>query len=162
MSANVVTPAHIAALVLTAISGPTDPGAVHPVNVWHELHWSALPVADVADLPFPACMQAWRRLDWTNAEHVAGMLYDENVASVRYHYGNDAGLIPAVPPFTTSSIRAARQLSAADALQALAGYEYRACEHPEWLHGEARRWCSSFRRALCDVVSSGSDCWSIR
>lgn len=163
MSAYVHDPAHVLAIVRTALEGPTDPRDVRPDNVWHGPRWAALDDAAMSELTWQEQSKAWRRLDHLNAEDVASMLYDENVASVRYRYADadTSGMVPPVAPFTISDITRARRLSVVDALCALSSLEYQSCEHPEWKTSEALRFCEALRHSLCNFLSRGSDCWSI-
>jgi hypothetical protein len=160
VSAFILDRAHILALTRTAIDGPSDPREIGPGNVWHGVNWTTLPVRELEHWSEVAV----GRTDWQTAEDLARLLYDENVASVRYRYADadESGMVPTEVAFTMSDIRRARRLTAADALCALASFEYQACEHPEWSDGEAARFCDAFRRSLCHVISRGSDCWSIR
>lgn len=161
MSAYVQDRAHVLSIIRTALEGPADPREIRPDNVWHGPRWSAIPTFLLADIHWSEHGKVWRRLDWLNAEEVAGMLYDENVASVRHRYAEDDEMIPAVAAFTMSDIKRARRLTATDALCALSGYEYQSCEHPEWSSSESLRVVEALRRCLCDFLARDSDCWSI-
>lgn len=158
-----VTRAHLLALVRVALQGPSDPREVSPDNVWRGPRWSALDLDDLAGINWRQQLQVWRQVDHLNAEDVAGMLYDANAASVRYLYADAdvAGMVPAVPAFTLAAVTSARRLTAVEALNALAGYEYQACEDPRWRGSEARRFCESLRRSLCDFLTRNAGCWSI-
>jgi hypothetical protein len=163
MSAHMVTRAHILALVRLALLGPSDPRAVSPDNVWRSPRWSALPLTALDDLTLSQLGAVWRRADWTTCDDLAGLLWDANVASVRYRYADadEAGMVPDVAAFTMGDVRKAPALSATDGLQALAGYEYQSCEHPDWPGSEALRFCENLRRSLCDFLTRDSGCWSI-
>jgi hypothetical protein len=163
MSAHMVTRAHVLALVRLALLGPSDPRTVSPDNVWHGPRWSALPLADLDGLTLSQLCTVWRGVDWTTCDGLAGLLWDANAASVRYRYADadDVGMVPDVAAFTMADVHKAPALSAVDGLQALAGYEYQSCEHPDWHESEALRFCESLRRSLCDCLTRDSDCWSI-
>jgi hypothetical protein len=163
VSAYVHDRAHVLAIVRTALEGPSDPRDVRPDNVWHGPSWSVLEPAALAELDWQQAGKAWRRLEHSNAEDVARLLYDENVSSVRYRYADadESGMVPPVEPFTMRDVTRARRLATTDALCALSSLEYQSCEHPEWPTSEGQRFCEAFRRSLCDFLSRGSDCWSI-
>jgi hypothetical protein len=163
VSAHMVSRTHVLALVRVAVEGPSDPRTVCPDNVWHGPRWSALPPAELDGLTLQQVCAVWRRVDWTSCEDLARLLWDANAASVRIRYvdADQAGMVPDVAPFTMSDVRRAHRLSAVDALQALAGYEYQSCEHPDWHESEALRFCERLRRSLCDFLARDSDCWSI-
>jgi hypothetical protein len=150
MSAHMVTRSHVLALVRLALLGPADPRTVSPDNVWHGPRWSALPLADLDGLTLSQLCAVWRRADWTTCDDLAGLLWED-----------EADMVPDVAAFTTGDVRKAPALSAVDGLQALAGYEYQSCEHPEWHESEALRFCESLRRSLCNFLTRDSSCWSI-
>lgn len=158
MSAFVHDRAHILALVRTAIDGPAE-SVGSPDLAWHGVSWLTLPRRDLAHWSEAVS----GRTDWQTAEDLARLLWDENVASVRARYADadESGMIPDEPPFSMWEIHKARRLTAADALCALASFEYQSCEHNEWEDGEAARFCDAFRRTLCHVVSRDSECWAI-
>lgn len=165
MSAFLQDRAHFLAVVRTALDGPADPRTVSPDNVWYGPHWSAVSDAALAEMNWQDAGKTFRRLEHSNAEDVAEMLRDENIASVRYRYGDadEVGMIAEEPAITLHDItRKGRRLSAVDALSAISGLEYQSCEHPEWQESEARRFLEAFRRSLCDFLSRDADCWSIR
>lgn len=160
MSAYVVDREHLLALVRTAVEGPSGRG-VYPDNAWHGLRWYAVPDRELRSIGWRESEVHVRRLDWTTVEELARLLFDENVASVRYRYADadESGMIPDEAPFTMGDVRRAPRLSVGTALGALDCFEYQACEHDEWADSEARRFCDAFRRALCHAVSGYS--WSV-
>jgi hypothetical protein len=164
MSAHIQDRAHFLAIIRTALEGPADPREVSPDNVWNGVRWYAVPDRELRDIDWRQLALFTRRLDYDTAEETAALLYDENVASVRYRYddADDAGLIPQQPPFTVADIRRGRRLTAVDALCAIQGLEYQSCEHPEWADGEARRFLAAFQRELAGFLTKDSSCWSIR
>jgi hypothetical protein len=162
VSAHIQERAHFLAIVRTALEGPADPREVSPDNVWHGVRWYAVPDRELREIDWRHLPLFARRLDYDTAEETASLLYDENVASVRYRYADADDLIPDQPPFTVADIRSGRRLTAVDALCALRGLEYQSCEHPEWADGEARRFLAAFQRELVAFLTKDSDCWSIR
>ena len=88
-----------------------------------------------------------------NMDAIGQMLVDTNVYSVSYRYGdtaltdlpgrNDAWwILPYRAPARYP------KLSVVAALKAIDGYEYQACEHPEWEASEAHAFCQGLRREM--------------
>lgn len=91
---------------------------------------------------------------------VAQILWDENIASVRYRYPNggshelpgpcDDFLILASEVTHALEYRCHNLMTAAAVFKSCACYEYQSCEHPEWHESEAksilddiRKWASA-------------------
>jgi hypothetical protein len=82
-----------------------------------------------------------RNLTRENAGYVGAMLLAENRRSVDHRYAEEEleqpylfQTIPGVP-------------NPVAVLKALDGFEYQACEHPEWWESEAFNFCNALRRA---------------
>lgn len=86
--------------------------------------------------------------DLERAAEVGQMLWDENVASVRYRY---PGVNELPGPADADYDYGRHQLSFAGVfepgavLKACDGYEYQACEHPGWSSSEAKAFIESLR-----------------
>lgn len=100
------------------------------------------------------------------------LLWAENVRSIQYRYPDTIDNPDAMPgpvDFTPVEVLIYRfptstpRLTAIDGLSALSGYEYQACEHPEWEQSEAYRFCVALRLALCGVLERGAwqGTWSL-
>ena len=76
----------------------------------------------------------------------------ENIASLNARYPSDAGLADAGAPFKAIY---PDQATFAQALGALACYEYQACESDEWGDSFAYLICKAIRKTICDLISSG-------
>ena len=124
MSAYVVHKAHINALVRLALEGPIGV-PVSPGNTWHTIYFGN------------------DRLSPERADELGQALLRENVRSVNYRYSERRK----VPTYEYSG---GRQLTVPEAIQAIAGFHYQACEHPSWERSEVYRFL--FR--LLDQVSS--------
>lgn len=163
MSAFIQDKAHIDALVALAVRGPSAT-AVSPDTAWHAPRWES------------------STGDWISVDHVGGspdrisadtlgqVLWGENVRSIQYRYPDTIEAPDAMPgpiDFTPADVLiyswpfSTPLLTAVDGLDAISGYEYQACEHPEWTNSEAYRFCDALRRSLCHVLTRGTNCWSI-
>lgn len=83
-------------------------------------------------------------------------LWTENVNSVNYRYSISE------PP-ADYVYQPGRRLTVGEALLALDGYEYQACEHPEWRGSAAYTFIERLRHALIRYVPGygTADTWSI-
>lgn len=169
MSAFLQPKAHIDALLRVALDGPADRGPRYPGDGWG----------------FSYFYHGNERIDVhrETAERLGAMLVAENVRSLRYRYpddGMDTLPGPIANGYATdallgrfdfaSSARGgamvatrARTLTAVQALNAIAGYEYQACEHPGWESSEAHAFCNALRLALIRALPGydDADTWSI-
>lgn len=156
MSAYVVDQVHIDLLVNAGLRGPSD-RTVSPGNAWRDLSWYDLPSADLRSLPWSETHHHLRRLDFTTADAVGAMLWTENMASVAYRY-NDAEDMPGPIGLTAADGLTYRwkdpgyRMTAVEALQALAGYEYQSCEHPGWETSQAHSYCEALRHSLINAL----------
>lgn len=168
MSAFVQPKSHIDALLRVAMDGPADRGPRYPGDGWHRPSWTHA--------------GEYRQLG-PNVEDVGAMLIAENVRSVQYRYPDDGidslpgpidnGYITdallgqyAYPAYGTGQVRISagpRRLTAVEALKALDGYEYQACEHPGWADSEARAFCEALRGSLIRALPGydEADTWEV-
>ncbi len=168
MSAYIVAPAHISAMLRVAYHGPADPRPVRPDNRWTRPTWYASdpraveygpsnPTAYFRDLEM-------LRRSVTNPDEIreaAAMLERENARSVSYRYSEPERLMPG-PVDAADIMRRPSPLIAAHALSAIAGYEYQACEHPSWRASEAFAFCDALRHSLIRALPEyDSGPWTI-
>lgn len=161
MSAFVVDRVHIDVLVQTALDGPAWPEDGRPYgpgNGWDRLNWYASdPRAVKYDGANPTAYfggleEIRRTLTRETADETGEMLITENVASVRYRYDDAGEDLPG--PTNHYWMRGYeythhnRRLTAVEGLAALNGYEYQACERPDWETSEAHAFCEALRSAL--------------
>ena len=76
----------------------------------------------------------------------------ENIASLNYRYPQDAGLAGEGEPFKAIY---RDQATFAQALGALACYEYQACESDSWRNSYAYLLCVAIRKTICSLISEG-------
>ena len=143
MSAYVVDRAHIDALLTAGLyHAPQYPGdgcsplrwfdrdpAENDGHEWYEQH-SRMLLRETADA-------------------VGRMLWWENLRSVGYRYPD--GELPGPVGLTAEEVHGYRFTplhgypEPVAVLSLLAGYEYQACEHPDWRASEARQFCDALR-----------------
>lgn len=162
MSAYIVGLPHIDAMVALGLYGPRGV-PVDPEHAWTVLSWYASdPRAALAEPADEA--EHLRRLDELRrelrpetADATGEMLLAANVASVSYRYREEPtdGTLPG--PVDTYYLRpysAPRRIvhaampSTVEGLALLAGYEYQACEVPDWDGSEAERFVTALRSRL--------------
>lgn len=139
MSAYIVSRQHIAFLVEAGLS-------LHPTQhhrmiswVWNVNHETG--THDRAEL---------RIGDYQRASEVGQMLWDENRRSVRYRYPNDTddtlpGPIDETFEYEHKPMIPRSPINPVDVLKACSGFEYQACEHPEWEQSEAKAYIQALR-----------------
>lgn len=95
-------------------------------------------------------------------------LVSENVESVWYRYPDDRTIDDLPGPIDKSSLmeyryEPGRRLTVPEALVALSGYEYQACEHPAWRDSEAYAFVDWLRGALIRRIPgyAAADTWEI-
>ena len=76
----------------------------------------------------------------------------ENIASLNARYPQDAGLAGEGAPLR---VVYRDQATYAEALGALACYEYQACESDTWINSYAHLLCVAIRKAICGLISVG-------
>lgn len=76
----------------------------------------------------------------------------ENIASLNARYPSDAGLAGEGSPFKAIY---SDQATYAQALGALACYEYQACESDSWRNSYAHLLCVGIRKVICGLISAG-------
>jgi hypothetical protein len=97
-----------------------------------------------------------RELTLETAGRVGAMLLAENVRSVNHRYDEDEWEQPY--EFDEALWRyqrtQGRDIDPVKVLRAIAGFEYQACEHPEWSRSEAFHYLEALRR-LCITRLAG-------
>lgn len=138
MSAYVQPIPHINALVRLALEGPSGV-PVNPNTSWHPPYF------------------AGGRLDHTRADELGQALLRENVRSVNYRYSQRS---PVGEPY---EYHGGRRLTVPEAIMAIRGYEYQACERPDFdrseVHAFLHRLLSSVATRVVGVQEA--DTWSI-
>lgn len=166
MSAFIVSKAHIDALISIALNGPKDSAhrweggprwaAFDPRDTnWQEQEWRQC--VDHGFSTGNATVKPFTPAD------LGEMLVVENVRSITHRYPDTLNGGPMPGPcdayweaYYTYS-RPARRLSAVEALKAIDCYEYQACEHPEWIDSEAKRFCDGLRASIIGVLAGYSE-----
>jgi hypothetical protein len=168
MSAYIEDKAHIDALVRVAIEGPADRGPSYPGDGWSFYYYHAGEAHHARH---------------EEAERLGAMLTAQNVRSVQARYPSDGmddlpgpiengWLTDAMlgiyhyPAYGTGPVRigtAPRHLTALEALQAVDGYEYQACEDDGWKESEAHTFCDALRKRLVMALPGYDQCdtWGI-
>ncbi len=168
MSAFMQSKAHIDLLVTA--------GLVLPRRVLQDyrLRWFPPPKPD--DTEFLAGFaegQPWGDLGWYEANRcelthdtagrVGAMLWDQNMRSVNFRYA-EAEL---EKPYLFAEIEwvgaPGRGIDPLVVLKAISGYEYQACETPDWRWTEAFAYCESLRDVAIDALPGYRDAagWAI-
>lgn len=147
MSTTMVTRAHIDVLLLTGLLGPRE-----AAGLWRAPEW----IAHDRDAPEPdeddphRSSLVNRSLDITTADRVGGELIAENAMSVCWRHEQAADMLPDYvwKPYRLRTPGPGFRLTCAEALAAIAAYEYQACDHPDWPASEAAVFCEQLRRDL--------------
>lgn len=163
MSAFIVDRAHIDALVALAVKGPRNEREVRPDLAWmRPFHWYHRRDDHGQIVHEP------RTADYDTADETGRMLWNENLASVAYRYGDDNEPLPGPIDFAVTDADeyvwpfSAPQLTAVQGLKALACYEYQSCEHPGWHDSAARQFCETLRHRLITALPGYEDAaWEI-
>lgn len=139
MSAFIQEPEHLCYMVQAGIELARGPD--YPLR-W----WAADPSAEAwtergSALPSWEALQRVehlrRELTPDTADQVVLMLHDENVRSVNHRYDEED--LTAPPTYRRTRLES----DPVWLLKAINGYEYQACEHPEWDGSEAQRFCEA-------------------
>jgi hypothetical protein len=162
MSAYMVDEVHIDALVLAGL-------VLQPAN-HGPLRWFDRDLEPVEERDAHEAGQPWgpravelaeqrrRELTLESAGQVGRMLLAENQRSVNHRY-NEVEIEP-LYDFDEVLWRYQRtaglDLDPVKVLRAIAGYEYQACEHPQWERSEACHYLDALRR-LCISQLAGYD-----
>ncbi|MCX6021872.1 MAG: hypothetical protein NTZ05_09110 [Chloroflexi bacterium] len=160
MSAFVVNPAHITALLAVAMHGPADqatprnPGASAFSGVFTWYAFNSYVAGNWEQL----------RLDLNNADAIGQMLWDENRKSVTRRYQPRPALAEALAaaeePYHYR--RPTKEPTIAGALKAIRCLEYQSCEHPEWEQSAAHAFCENLRLRLIEALPGYDDAaWEI-
>lgn len=155
MSAYVVDPTHIDALVSVAISGPGD------LACRYREGWRGCYAGDL--------LAGAYKVDVSNASACGAALLGECIESVAYRYPQDdrselPGPIPTPKPEQYEWTDLGAVLATFEALNAIAGYEYQSCEHPDWEQSGSYRFCAQLRGSLISSLPAYADageCWHI-
>lgn len=160
MSAYVVDRQHIDALVALAVRN----------SGYDTLRWFTVSDQELRTLDMTALRAVTREARHDTADEIGRMLWAENVKSIHYRYPDtiDGENLPGPIDFTEADVLtyvwpfSTRVPSAVAGLKAIAGYEYQACEHPEWLTSEARNFCEALRHRLITNLPGYEDAdWEI-
>ena len=85
------------------------------------------------------------RLEYTNADEVGQMLWDENHRSVDFRYNE----VNERPVYTYSRMLGYAEVKHIPRILGLLGcYEYQACEADDWRFTEAHAFCETFKAQL--------------
>ena len=124
MSADQLHPEHIHVLIYTGL---------HPAPGTPRLSWGYLDSDG---------NRRSETLNSTNADRVGQMLVDANTASVNHLYHQDDAYIYSYrrPKHTN--------WSTIELLQAIRGYQYQACETPDWIGSPAWSYCQALTAQL--------------
>lgn len=98
----------------------------------------------------------------------ANMLLQECVASVSYRYPEDTlDMLPGTvgeveyvwgaEDFHRNPMAVTDKPNMAQLAHSISCYEYQSCEHPGWLHSEAREFCHALREAILDDLPGRED-----
>lgn len=151
MSAYVVSPAHIDALVTLAVKGPAE----HDYG-WLNLGWTE--TRENGQL-------IAHRADYDTADELGAMLYAENIGNVTELYpGREMlpGRLTADDAPAYVWPMSGPVLSAVDGLKALDGFEYQCCDRPSWATSPTRAFCDFLRRALiAELPGYAEAAWAI-
>lgn len=139
MSAYIVDPAHIDMMLSVAVNGPKKSVPAR---------WTAPYVYELLDGE-----EHTGPVSAATADLAGRALLAECIASVSHLYPDDPpGQLPGPTPnpivdqYEWTNFH--RLFSAVEALRAIDGYEYQACEHPGWWDSGAHHFCQRFRKAL--------------
>lgn len=144
MSAYIVSPAHLHAIVQTAIEGPTDVASDvwlhHGTLKWfYQGKWGELLRAPLAYTREAPCFQ-----------EVVKLLLAENVRSVKYRYEDEFprlfGRHTPLPYYTVP--RRSQRVRIVQAFKLIDCLDYQCCEPPDWEQSEAFCFLQALRKHL--------------
>lgn len=142
MSAFVVDPAHIDALLSVAINGPTDRRSRDHIG------WQPPYVLELLGRPEP--------LGPSNADAAGAELLRECISSVRYRYPDDGDSLPGPSPVPVPEqyewTDFGTLMTAIECCKAISCFEYQSCEHPVWVYSGSRRFCSALRAGMTSTM----------
>lgn len=161
MSAYIVNDNHIHALVTAALE----------TNNYGPLRWFAPETEEPAGEADYEAGQPWgptaietanrrgRTLTHANASEVGLMLLAQNYASVNFRYAEKDDDFPMYRFRELPGIPSRHPVTV---LKALDGYEYQACETPDWEETEAHAFCQALRKRMIHKLPGYDDApWSI-
>ena len=152
MSAIMLQPVHIAALVEAAIARDGTSGAMS-----HQFG------PEARNPGFRPCTHE-------DADHLGNILTESMRRSISEHYDDsdpraEHGRTGTEPGYShegaCSPLRSRPRLSEIEIGRALACYEYQACEAPNWKGSEAERFGHELREHLLRRVGHGCELWAI-
>lgn len=138
MSAFIVSPAHIDALIQAGIR------AGHPARGGYTLTWEHDHEPGTEE-GARTRTNTRHQLTRETGNRIGAMLWNENKRSVDHRY--DRATDREVYRFAESRVTAPVAI-----LKALSCYEYQTCEHPEWETSEARAFCTALRDAVITML----------
>lgn len=93
-----------------------------------------------------------------DAAKAGQMLWDENLASVRYRYGDSGDLPgPADEDFRYEHSARGSAPVPVEVIKACDCYEYQSCEHPDWENSRACAFIQALRRSACSALPGYDD-----
>lgn len=111
-----------------------------------------------------------KHADYTNADEIGQMLWDECVRSVSHRYPDNERLPGAYldddtpewsEPYVFPFFKVPK-LEPVAALKAIQCYEYQSCEHPGWEPSEAKTFCSCLTEHLIYKLPGYAEAaWSV-
>jgi hypothetical protein len=84
---------------------------------------------------------------YENRDRIGQMLLDQNAASVNHKYDEDSAYIYSYQPPKF------RDWQPIEIISATQGYEYQACETPEWRDSEAYAFCQALQRKMIRQIA---------
>jgi hypothetical protein len=103
-------------------------------------------------------------IPFEDSSKVGQMLWDENIASVRYRYPDCTDELPGPigETFEYSHRYQHRRCDPVQTLKAISCLEYQSCEHPGWEDSEARKFCERLRHhAIGQLAGYEEASWEI-
>jgi hypothetical protein len=145
MSAYIVDRDHIAYLIEAAMSQRMLRGSPRLSWYWEGRRYELDPGASEGP---------------ESASAVGQMLWDENIASVRYRYPDDGDDLPGPVGEAFVYLHGWTRADAPDPVQvfkSIACYRYQSCEHPGWEKSQAFAFCDALERAAARALPGWDD-----
>jgi hypothetical protein len=160
MSAYVVSPTHIDALLSIALHGVTEP----PRAAWEKWYPQYVETGvGYVQLDEGVVSEVGAALLMTCIEGVSHRYPDCDVEGSMAGHAEGRhlpGPVPTPEPRQYEFTDLGRAFTLPEALRVISGYEYQACEHERWRETYAYRFCADLRYRLCTVLEGG-DTWEI-
>ena len=156
MSAYMVGATHIDAMLTAGLHRFSSWAPWHLAWLWpeptlDELRQARVPGTAISVGDVMLADERRRHLTYDTAGRVGAMLLAENRRSVDFRYAEDEIEQPYV--FTELG----NVINPVTVLKAINGYEYQACEHPEWRFSEAYQFCDALRRRMTQYLPGYED-----